>query len=104
KLNFENLSHILNVPKQIIKMVSPNKVKEVTGLEVGCLSPLLMPHSIQVYLDKSFGAKEFLWCGIGTYNHSLKLSPDQFKMLCNNFEFVDLIDQAYLKDINKLKI
>ena len=79
----------LDVNKRVCKLMgiskasfaSAEEMKELTGMEVGGVTPCSLPEELKLYVDSLIMELEWVILGGGGRDHKLKISPDVFRQL-----------------------
>ncbi len=60
---------------------SAEEMKELTGMEIGGVTPFSLPEELQLYVDSRIMELEWVILGGGGRDHKLKISPEVFHQL-----------------------
>ena len=79
----------LDVNKRVRKLMGVSKasfasaeeMKELTGMEVGGVTPFSLPEELNLYVDSLIMELEWVILGGGGRDHKLKISPEVFHQL-----------------------
>ena len=79
----------LDVNKRVRKLMGVSKasfasaeeMRELTGMEVGGVTPFSLPKELKLYVDSLIMELEWVILGGGGRNHKLKMSPEVFHQL-----------------------
>ena len=79
----------LDVNKRVRKLMGVSKasfasaeeMKELTGMEVGGVTPFSLPEKIQLYVDSRIMELDWVILGGGGRDHKLKISPEVFHQI-----------------------
>ena len=90
-------THRLNVNHTVRKKLGARKVsfagadetRELTGMEIGGVTPLALPDALQIWVDGDVMKQEFIILGGGNRSSKLKVSPDIFLEMEN----VEIVEQ-----------
>lgn len=63
------------------KMLKFDEVLEITGHPVGGVCPFGLKNPLDVYLDASLKEFEYVYPAAGSINSSIKIMPDELKMI-----------------------
>ena len=66
---------------------SADETHEITGMEIGGVTPFALPESIPIYADPSLLALDYIILGSGGRSSKVRLAPGQLERL-PNMEFV----------------
>ena len=66
---------------------SPDETSEVTGMEIGGVTPFALPESIPIYADPGLLAMDYIILGSGGRSSKVRLAPGDLERL-PNIEFV----------------
>jgi Cys-tRNA(Pro)/Cys-tRNA(Cys) deacylase len=75
RLDYKKLVQTLKIKRDKLKMLSPEIVENDLGYQKGGLSPLTSDARISVYFDSGITEMDIVYCGIGTRDKTLKISP-----------------------------
>jgi Cys-tRNA(Pro)/Cys-tRNA(Cys) deacylase len=75
RLDYKKLVQTLKIKRDKLKKISPEIVENDLGYQQGGLSPLTSDARISVYFDSGIIEMEIVYCGIGTRDKTLKISP-----------------------------
>ena len=79
----------LDVNKRVRKLMGVSKasfasaeeMKELTGMEIGGVTPFSLPEELQLYVDSRIMELDWVILGGGGLDHKLKISPEVFHQL-----------------------
>jgi len=79
----------LDVNKRVRKLMGVSKasfasaeeMKELTGMEVGGVTPFSLPEELKIYVDTRIMELDWVILGGGVRDHKLKISPEVFHQL-----------------------
>jgi len=79
----------LDVNKRVRKLMGVSKasfasaeeMKELTGMEVGGVTPFSLPEELKIYVDTRIMELDWVILGGGGRDHKLKISPEVFHQL-----------------------
>jgi len=74
-----------------VKMLAPEEAKEITGHAVGGVCPFGLKTPLEVYLDKSMAAFEYVYPAAGEPNNAIKIKTSEFAGLTGG-EWADLTE------------
>ncbi len=82
-------THFLDVNKRVRKLMevsrasfaSAEQMKELTGMEVGGVTPMSLPEGLPLYVDERVMQCEWIILGGGERNLKIKTSPEVFTKL-----------------------
>ena len=66
---------------------SHDETREITGMEIGGVTPFALPESVPIYADPGLLSLDYIILGSGGRSSKLRLAPGQLEQL-PNFEFV----------------
>lgn len=72
------------------KMLTFDQVEEFIGHSVGGVCPFGINDGVDVYLDESIKAYEYVYPACGSSNSAIKLTPDELEKLSNCKSWVDV--------------
>ena len=84
-------AHRLNVNHTVRKRLATRKAsfagaqetRELTGMEIGGVTPIALPDEIPIWVDARIMTREFIILGGGNRTSKLKVSPTIFRQLDN---------------------
>ena len=79
----------LDVNKRVRKLMGVSKasfasaeeMRELTGMEVGGVTPFSLPEGLQLYVDSRIMELDWVILGGGGRDHKIKISPEVFHQL-----------------------
>ncbi|MDO8634295.1 MAG: YbaK/EbsC family protein [archaeon] len=77
KVNTKKLSNILGEKR--VFLASPPEVLDLTGCEIGSVSPLCAIFGIKTLFDKSVFENEFVEFNVGLHTHSVRMPSSELK-------------------------
>ena len=67
-----------------IKMASPDRIKEITGYEIGSIPPFhWQPDGFRAFLEASLLSEDELGVGAGKWGHEIIIAPGDLAKACN---------------------
>ena len=73
------LRKLMGVSK--VSFASAEEMKELTGMEIGGVTPFSLPEELQLYVDSRIMELDWVILGGGGRDHKLKISPEVFHQL-----------------------
>ena len=67
------VKNLLGVPK--VSFATTEQTLEITGMELGGVTPIGLPNQLPIYVDQRVVAREWVIIGGGARNIKIKLSP-----------------------------
>lgn len=75
KLDYKKLSQILGIKRNQLKMLSTEEVENL-GFEIGGVCPIIESKKAKVILDTKIKNMEYIYCGMGTKDRTMKINPN----------------------------
>jgi len=72
------------------KMIPFRDVEQIIGHDVGGVCPFGINEGVQVYLDKSLQAYDYVYPACGSSNSAIKLTISELEQYSNYIEWVDV--------------
>ncbi len=76
--------------KMKAKMLTPDKLYELTGHKVGGVCPFAIPKEVPIYLDESLKRFESVYPACGTANSAIKLGVEELFEISRATSWVDV--------------
>lgn len=76
KINMNKLKKITN---KTFCMATPQEIVELTGYQIGTVTPLLLKEEIKIFIDKTIFSKEYIGLGTGKKGVEIILNPAELK-------------------------
>lgn len=91
RLDYKKLETVSGIKRNKLKKIDPYILENELGYQAGGLSPIHLREDIKVFVDDAVQSLQYVLCGIGTRNQTLKIQSK------------DLIDvsEAILVNIRK---
>ena len=74
KVDYKKMSDIIGVKRKSICMILPDVLEKELGYQVGGVSPIHVDSKINVLVDRQICDMDFVFCGIGERDKTLKIS------------------------------
>ena len=78
------------VGKSRLTMAKPDQVFEVTGYQIGAVSPIGLKTDMPIYIDERILEQDEISIGSGVRGTAVMMAPDQLKTVLDDFTIVSL--------------
>jgi len=66
-----------------VSFASADETREITGMEIGGVTPISLPPSLPVWVDEAVMSRDYIILGGGNRSSKLKVSPDVLTKVAN---------------------
>lgn len=96
RLDYKKITDILSIKRNQLKMLSQNEITEL-GFEIGGVSPIISPKKAKVFLDSKIQNMDYIYCGMGSKDRTLKIIPEDLKKVSDAI-YVELSKELEIEE------